>query len=95
MSTTCALPDSTWPSLQLRRNEGNPSAEFGGGAGLFPVHPFEINFGAATNPKGDKAISIVCPGTNFSLATPALFRRYRIETEIQAVRLGGYLGSDY
>jgi hypothetical protein len=69
MSTTCALPDSTWPSLQLRRNEGNPSAEFGGGAGLFPVHPFEINFGAATNPKGDKALSIVCPGTNFSLAT--------------------------
>jgi hypothetical protein len=95
MSTTCALPGSTWPSLQLRRNDGNPSADFGGGAGLFPVHPFEINFGAATNPEGDKAISIVCPGTNFSIATPALFRRYRIETEIQAVRLGSYRASDF
>jgi len=95
MSTTCALPDSTWPSLQLRRNYGNSSADFGGGVGLFPVHPFEINFGAATNPKGDKAISIVCPGTNFSIATPALFSRYRIETEIQAIRLGSYRTYDY
>jgi hypothetical protein len=92
MSTTCALPDSTWPSLQLRRNDGNPSAEFGGGAGLFPVHPFEINFGAASNSTGDKALSIVCPGTNFSVATPALFSRYRIETEIQAVHLANYRG---
>lgn len=94
-STTCTLPDSTWPSLQLPRNDGNPSAEFGGGAGLFPVHPFEINFGAATNPSGDKALSIVCPGTNFSVATPALFSRYSIQTEIQAVHLGSYRGYDF
>ena len=94
-STTCALPDSTWPSLQLRRNDGNPSADFGGGAGLLPVRPFEINFGAATNPSGDQAVSIICPGTNFSLATPALFSRYRIETEIHAVHLASYRAYDY
>ena len=94
-STTCTLPDSNWPSLQLGRNDGNPSAEFGGGAGLFPVHPFEINFGAATNPSGDKAISIICPGTSFSVSTPALFGRYRIETEIQAVHLGSYRAYDF
>jgi hypothetical protein len=94
-STTCSLPDSNWPSLQLRRNDGNSTAEFGGGAGLFPVHPFEINFGAATNPSGDKAISIVCPGTSFSIATPEPFSRYRIETDIQAVHLGSYRGFDY
>jgi len=94
-STTCTLPDSNWSSLQLRRNDGNPSAEFGGGAGLLPVHPFEINFGAATNSSGDKALSIVCPGTNFSIATPALFSRYRIETGIQAVHLGSYRGYEF
>jgi hypothetical protein len=95
MSTTCALPDPTWPSLQLRRNDGNATADFGGGAGLFPVQPFQINFGAATNPRGDKAISIVCPGTNFRIAKPALFRRYRIETEIQAIHLGSYRAYDF
>ena len=94
-STTCTLPDTTWPSVQLRRNDGNPSADFGGGAGLFPVHPFDINFGAATNPSGDKAVSIVCPGTNFTIATPAPFSRYRIETEIQAVHLVSYRASDF
>jgi hypothetical protein len=94
-STTCTLPDSIWPSLQLRRNDGNPRADFGGGAGLFPVQPFEIDFGAATNPSGDKAASIVCPGTNFSIATPAPFSRYRIETEIQAVQLVSYRASDF
>jgi len=94
-SSTCNLPDPTWPSLQLPRNDGNPSAEFGGGAGLFPVHPFEINFGAATNPKGDKALSIVCPGTKFSIATPAPYSRYRIATEIQAVHLATYRNYDF
>ncbi|MGA7556997.1 MAG: hypothetical protein WBW54_24885, partial [Candidatus Acidiferrales bacterium] len=84
-----------WPSLQLRRNDGNPTADFGGGAGLLPVRPFEINFGAATNPSGDKALSIVCPGTKFSIATPAPFSQYRIETRIEAVRLGNYRGYDF
>lgn len=95
MSTTCTLPDSKWPSLQLRRNDGNPTADFGGGAGLFPVRPFAIDFGAATNPSDDKAVSIVCPGTKFSIATPAPLSRYRIETEIQAVHLGSYRSFDY
>jgi hypothetical protein len=95
MSTTCTLPDSTWPSLQVRRNNGNASPDFGGGAGLVPVQPFEINFGAATNPSGDKAISIVCPGTKFSIATPVPFSRYRIETEIQAVHLASYRAFDF
>jgi hypothetical protein len=90
VSTTCALPDSTWPSLQLRRNDGNATGDFGGGAGLFPVRPFEINFGAASDPKGEKAVSIVCPGTKFSIATPEIFRRYRIETEIHAIHLRSY-----
>jgi hypothetical protein len=90
INTTCNLPDSTWPSLQLPRSDGNPNADFVGGVGLFPVQPFEINFGAATNPSRDKAISIVCPGTNFSIVKPALFRRSRIETEIRAVLLGSY-----
>jgi hypothetical protein len=94
-NTTCTLPDSKWPSLQLRRNDGYPTADFGGGAGLFPVRPFEINFGAATNPSGDKALSIVCPGTKFSVATPAPFSRYRIETRIEAVHLGNYRGFDF
>lgn len=70
-STTCTLPDSTWPSLQVRRNDGNPTADIESGVGLFPVQPFEIDFGAATNPSGDKAISIVCPGTHVTIATPA------------------------
>ena len=95
MSTTCTLPDSTWPSLQLRRNDGNPRADFVGGAGLFPVQPFEINFGAANNPRGDKTASLVCPGTNFSIATPAPFSRHRIETEIQAVHLESYRAFDF
>jgi hypothetical protein len=95
MSTTCTLPDTRWPSLQLRRNAGDPKGDFGGVAGLFPVQPFEINFGAAINPAGDKAVSIVCPGTKFSIATPVLFSRYRIETEIQAVHLGSYRSFDY
>jgi hypothetical protein len=95
MSTTCTLPDSTWPSLQLRRYDGNASADFGGGAGLFPVQPFQIDFGAATNPGGDKAVSIVCPGTKFSIATPVPFSRYRIETEIQAVHLASYRAFDF
>ena len=94
-STTCTLPDSSWPSLQFRRNDGNATADFGGGAGLFPVQPFEIDFGAATNPSGNKSVSIVCPGTNFSIATPERFSRYRIKTEIQAVRLANYRASDY
>jgi hypothetical protein len=95
VSTTCTLPDYTWPSLQVRRNDGNPRAEFGGGAGLFPVHPFEINFGSATNPSGDKAASIVCPGTNFRIATPAPLSRYRIKTEIQAIHLPSYRTFDF
>jgi hypothetical protein len=95
MSTTCTLPDTRWPSLQLRRNAGDPKGDFGGVAGLFPVQPFEINFGVAINPAGDKAVSIVCPGTKFSIATPVLFSRYRIETEIQAVHLGSYRSFDY
>ncbi|MGA7186903.1 MAG: hypothetical protein WBY66_00250 [Candidatus Acidiferrales bacterium] len=94
-NTTCTLPDSKWPSLQLRRNDGNPTADFGGGAGLLPVRPIEINLGAATNPSGDKALSIVCPGTKFSIATPAPFSQYRIETRIEAVRLGNYRGYDF
>ncbi len=93
-NTTCTLPDSKWPSLRLRRDDGHPSADFGGGAGLFPVRPFEINFGAATNPSGDTALSIVCPGTKFSIATPAPFSRYRIEA-LQAVHLGNHRGFDY
>jgi hypothetical protein len=96
VSTTCTLPDTTWPSLQLRRNDGNSSADFGGGAGLFPVRPFEINFGAAGDPSGQKAaVSIVCPGTKFTVATPVPFSRYSIETEIQAVHLGSYRAFDY
>jgi len=95
VSTACTLPDSSWPSLQLRRNDGNPSADFGGGAGLFPVQPFQIDFGAATNPSGDKAFSIICQETKFSIATPLLSSRYRIETEIQAIHLASYRGFDY
>lgn len=95
VSTTCTLPDSTWPSLQVRRSDGNPRADFESGVGLFPVQPFEIDFGAATNPSGDKAASIVCPGTNFSIATPVPFSRYRIETEIQAVHLVSYRASEF
>ncbi|MGA8406794.1 MAG: hypothetical protein WB680_06410 [Candidatus Acidiferrales bacterium] len=94
-STTCTLPDRAWPSLQLPRNDGNPTADFEGGAGLFPVQPFEINFGAAISPSGDKAVSIVCPGTSFSIATPARFSRYRIAMEIQAVHLADFRASDF
>jgi hypothetical protein len=94
-STTCTLPDPTWPSLQVRRSAGNATGDFEGGIGLFPVQPFEINFGAAINPSGDKAVSIVCPGTKFSIATPAPFSRYRIETEIQGVHLGSYRARDF
>jgi len=95
VSTTCTLPDSTWPSLQVRRSYGNPRTDFGGGAGLFPVQPFEIDFGAATDPSGNKATSIVCPGTHFSIATPAPFSWYRIETKIQAVHLVSYRAFDF
>ena len=94
-STTCTLPDPTWPSLQVRRSDGNATADVESGVGLFPVQPFEIDFGAATNPSGDKAASIVCPGTNFSVATPAPFRRYRVETEMQAIHLASYRASDF
>jgi hypothetical protein len=90
-NSTCTLPDPTWPSLQQRRNDGASDSE--GGFPLVPVDPFQISFGAATNPAGDKAVSIVCPGTKIELAIPALRSRYRIGTEIRGVRLGSYRGS--
>jgi hypothetical protein len=90
-STTCTLPDASWPSLQIRRNDANPRLDFGGGAGLVPVMPFEVNFGGAAGPRGENSLSIMCPGTKFSVATPALLSRYRIETKIQAVHLASYL----
>jgi hypothetical protein len=88
-STTCTLPDPTWPSMQFRRSDGNTSAEFGGGAGLVPVHPFRIDFGSASDPSGD-LVSIICPGTNFSISPLAPFSQYRIETKIRAAHLGNY-----
>jgi hypothetical protein len=95
VSTTCTLPDRTWPSLQDRRNSGDSSADFGGGAGLFPVRPFDIDFGTATDPSGKNSVSIVCPGTNFSLATPALFSRYRLGTSIKGIHLADYRTYSY
>ena len=94
MSTTCTLADSTGPSLQLRRYDGNASADFGGGAGLFPVQLLQIDFGAGSNPSGEKTVSMVCPGTKFSLAALGPFSRYRIETVIQALQLANYRAFD-
>jgi hypothetical protein len=95
LSTTCKLPDTTWPSLQERRNVGRSEADTAGGAGLFAVQPSDIDFGQAANPRGDKIISIVCPGTNFSLATPAFFSRYRVGTSIQGIHLADYRTFSY
>jgi hypothetical protein len=75
--------------MQFRRSDGNTSAEFGGGAGLVPVHPFRIAFGSASDPTGDE-VSIICPGTNFSISPLAPFSQYRIETKIRAAHLGNY-----
>jgi hypothetical protein len=88
--TTCTLPDSTWPSLQITRNAGNPDVDLGGGLGLFPVQPFEIDFGGATDPSGKKTVSVVCPGTSFGIATLDRLRQYRIETGIEATHLANY-----
>jgi len=95
MSTTCTSADFSWPSMQLQRSYGNPVTQFGGGAGLFPVQPFLINFGTASSPDGKKSGSIVCPGTKFRVATPEPFRQYRIETKIQAVDLANYRPADF
>jgi hypothetical protein len=92
MNTTCSLPDPTWPNLQIQRDSGNPEQDFGGGAGLVPVQPFSINFGAADEPGGVKALPILCPGTKFSLAPLTRAPRYRIETEIQQIHLKTYTG---
>jgi hypothetical protein len=95
LTTTCNLPDSTWPSLQESRNEGRAEADFGGGAGLVPVQPSDIDFGIAANLRGDKIASIVCPGTIFTLATPAHFSRYRVQAAIQGIHLADYRTFNY
>jgi len=59
------------------------------------VRPFDIDFGAATDPSGKNPVSIVCPGTNFSLATPALFSRYRLGTSINGIHLTDYRTYSY
>ncbi len=94
MSTTCTGADSAWPSMQRQRSYGNPVTQFGGGVGLLPIQPFGISFGDASSPDGKKSASILCPGTKFRVATPEPFRRYRIETKIQAVHLANYRPAD-
>jgi hypothetical protein len=94
LDTTCTLPDASWPSLQVRRYDAAVSAEFGGGAGVVPIHPFDINFGEATDPSGKKSVFIICPGTKFDLAKPVHVGQYRVESEVQAVRLPDYLSTN-
>jgi hypothetical protein len=89
-TTMCPAPDPTWPSLNVLRNNGNLSDEAGDGAGLFPVQPFNIDFGELESPDGKSRAPFLCPGTTFEIATLESNRQYQIEAEIHGIYLRDY-----